>query len=24
LWDHAVYPFWWTSMTKDIQTEQLL
>jgi len=23
-WGQAVYPLWWPSMTKDMQTEQLL
>jgi len=24
LWGQAVYPLWWPSLTKDMQTEQLL
>jgi len=23
LWGQAVYPLWWPSLTKDMQTEQL-
>jgi len=23
-WSQAVYPLWWSSLTKDMQTEQLL
>jgi len=23
-WGQAVYPLWWPSLTKDMQTEQLL
>jgi len=24
LWGQAVYPLWWLSLTKDMQTDQLL